>query len=306
MVRTAVLPVAGLGTRFLPATKAVPKELLPVVDRPAVQYVVEEAVRAGIRDVLLVTAAGKSSIEDHFDRRLDLEAALAAKGRDDDLAEVRALAELATIHAVRQPEPLGLGHAVLMAAGHVGAAESFAVLLGDDLLEPDSTFLARMVEVHHRTGRGVVALLKVEDPDQLAQYGVVAASPGERDGEVLIHDLVEKPAAGSAPSDLAVIGRYVLPGAIFEVLARTPPGRGGEIQLTDALRTLAADGPLVGLVLDEPRHDAGDKLGFLTATIAFAARRPDLGPALMAWLDEHGAALRATAGRAAATERDGS
>ena len=287
MVRTAVVPVAGLGTRFLPATKAVPKEMLPIVDRPALQYIVEEIARCGIDDVLLVTALGKSAIEDHFDRRLDLEAALAEKGRDEELAEIRALADLVTMHAVRQPEPLGLGHAVLMAAGHVAADDSFAVLLGDDLLEPDSTFLARMVAAHERTGRAVVALLRVEDPDQLAQYGVVDAVPGERDGEVLVRDLVEKPAVGTAPSDLAVIGRYVLPGSIFEVLRTTTPGRGGEIQLTDALRTLAADQPIIGIVLDEPRHDAGDKLGFLTATLAFAARRPDLGPDLVAWIREH-------------------
>jgi UTP--glucose-1-phosphate uridylyltransferase len=299
VVRTAVVPVAGLGTRFLPATKAVPKEMLPIVDRPALQYIVEEVARCGIDDVLLVTALGKSAIEDHFDRRLDLEAALEAKGRHAELAEVRALAELVTMHAVRQPEPLGLGHAVLMAAGHVPADESFAVLLGDDLLEPDSTFLGRMVAAHERTGVAVIALLRVEDPDQLAQYGVVDAVPGEREGEVLIRDLVEKPAPGTAPSDLAVIGRYVLPGTIFDVLRSTEPGRGGEIQLTDALRTLAVDTPIVGLVLDEPRHDAGDKLGFLTATLAFAARRPDVGPDLVAWLREHIDALERTATQAA-------
>jgi len=302
VVRTAVVPVAGLGTRFLPATKAVPKEMLPIVDRPALQYIVEEIARCGIDDVLLVTALGKSAIEDHFDRRLDLEAALAAKGLDAELSEVRALSALVRMHAVRQPEPLGLGHAVLMAAGHVDADESFAVLLGDDLLEPDSTFLARMVAAHERTGRAVVALLRVDDPAQLAQYGVVAATPGEHDGEVLIHDLIEKPAPGSAPSDLAVIGRYVLPGTIFAALRTTEPGRGGEIQLTDALRSLAADAPIVGLVLDEPRHDAGDKLGFLTATLAFAARRPDLGPELIAWLHDNLAGLEE---RAAAASVEG-
>jgi UTP--glucose-1-phosphate uridylyltransferase len=305
VVRTAVVPVAGLGTRFLPATKAVPKEMLPIVDRPAIQYIVEEVARSGIDDVLLVTALGKAAIEDHFDRRIDLEVALAAKGQKDELAGIRALTDLVSIHSVRQPEPLGLGHAVLMAAGHVGVEESFAVLLGDDLLEPDSTFLARMVEVHERTGRAVVALLRVEDPDRLAQYGVVDAVPGERPGEVLIHDLVEKPAAGTAPSDLAVIGRYVLPGSIFAALERTEPGRGGEIQLTDALRELAADQPIIGLVLDEPRHDAGDKLGFLTATLSFAARRPDLGPDLIAWLRDHLDALADTADRSSAATEAG-
>jgi UTP--glucose-1-phosphate uridylyltransferase len=303
VVRTAVVPVAGLGTRFLPATKAIPKEMLPIVDRPAVQYIVEEAVRAGLDDVLLVTATGKSAIEDHFDRRLDLEMALEAKGRTDDLALVRDLAALATIHAVRQPEPLGLGHAVLMAAGHVAAEDSFAVLLGDDLLEPDSTFLARMVAAHQRTGRAVVALLRVEDPDALAQYGVAAVVEGDVAGELHITDLVEKPAPGTAPSQYAVIGRYVLPGSIFDVLRATPPGRGGEIQLTDALRTLALDAPIVGLVLDEPRHDAGDRLGFLTATLSFAAQRPELGRPLVAWLREH---LDDLAARAAATTEGGS
>jgi UTP--glucose-1-phosphate uridylyltransferase len=296
----AVFPVAGLGTRFLPATKANPKEMLPVVDKPLIQYAAEEAVAAGITELIFVTGRAKRSIEDHFDRRIDLEVALAAKGRDDDLAEVRGLAELATVHAVRQPEPLGLGHAVLMAAGHVSRDESFAVLLGDDLLEPDSTFLRRMIDAHERTGRAVVALLEVADPAALSQYGVVAASPGERDGEVLITDLVEKPAAGTAPSNLAVIGRYVLPGSIFDELERTEPGRGGEIQLTDALRAQAHQAPIIGLVLDEPRHDAGDKLGFLTATLAFAARRPDLGPDLVAWLRDHLDELEGASSRAVA------
>jgi len=283
VVRKAVLPVAGLGTRFLPATKAIPKEMLPIVDRPAIQYIVEECVRAGIDDVLLVTAAGKSAIEDHFDRRLDLEEFLAVRGRDEDLAVVRDLADLATIHSTRQPEPLGLGHAVSMAAGHVGVDESFAVLLGDDLLDPTSTFLARMVETHERTGRPVIALMRVPE-DALELYGVAAVAPGERDGEHLVTDLVEKPTRGTAPSGLAVIGRYVLPGSVFGVLDATPPGRGGEIQLTDALRAMALEEPIIGLELDEPRHDAGDRLGFLKATVAIAADRPDLGEDFLAWL----------------------
>jgi UTP--glucose-1-phosphate uridylyltransferase len=289
VVDKAVLPIAGLGTRFLPATKAVPKELLPVVDRPALQYIVEECVRAGLSDVLFVTAAGKGAMEDHFDRLLHLEAALAAKGKDEELALVRDLAELAKIHSVRQPEPLGLGHAVLMAADHVGADESFAVLLGDDLLDPDSTFLARMIAAHERSGRPVLALLPVPD-DQVHLYGVVATAPSEVDGEVLVTGLVEKPPPGEQPSNLIVVGRYVLPGSIFPILRELPPGRGGEIQLTDALQALAAEEPLVGIVLDEPRHDTGDKLGFLKAQIEFAAKRDDLAPVflpwLRAWLDE--------------------
>jgi UTP--glucose-1-phosphate uridylyltransferase len=283
VVRTAVLPLAGLGTRFLPATKTVPKELLPVVDRPALQYIVEECAAAGLDDVLFVTAAGKAAMEDHFDRKLDLEAALAEKGKDDDLEVVRSLAELATIHSVRQHEPLGLGHAVLQGAGHVPADESFAVLLGDDLLEPGSTFLKRMIDAHERTGRPVLALMEVPE-DQVHLYGVAATEPTDVDGELLVTGLVEKPPHDEAPSNLILVGRYVLPGSIFEVLRDTPRGRGGEIQLTDALQVLAADEPLLGIVLDEPRHDTGDKLGFLQATVSLAARRDDIGPEFVAWL----------------------
>ena len=283
MVRKAVVPVAGLGTRFLPVTKAVPKELLPIVDRPSLHYIVEECARSGLDDVLLVTAAGKAALEDYFDRNLGLEAALAAKGADDLLAEVRDLSGMASIHSVRQGEALGLGHAVLMGSGHVDADESFAVLLGDDLLAPDSTYLRRMVEVHERTGRPVVALMEVPD-DEVGLYGVASVEPGGDGDERRITDLVEKPDPGEAPSNLAVIGRYVLPGSVFDVLRHLPPGRGGEIQLTDALQRMAAEEPIVGLVLREPRYDAGDKLGYLKANIELAAHREDLGPELLAWL----------------------
>ncbi|MEX0834526.1 MAG: UTP--glucose-1-phosphate uridylyltransferase GalU [Nitriliruptor sp.] len=282
MVSKAVLPVAGLGTRFLPATKAVPKELLAVVDRPAIQYIVEECVRAGLDDVLLVTASGKGAIEDHFDRMLDLEQALEAKGKHDEVAEVRALAEMARIHSVRQGEALGLGHAVLQAAEHVGD-ESFAVLLGDDIVDPATPFLERMIAAHERTGLAVVALMEVPE-DQVHLYGVADVSPGEEDGEYRISRLVEKPPVEEAPSNLIVVGRYVLPGSIFPVLRDTPPGRGGEIQLTDALQTLAAEEPIVGIRLDAPRHDTGDKLGFLKATVELAAARDDLGDDFVAWL----------------------
>jgi UTP--glucose-1-phosphate uridylyltransferase len=283
VVKKAVLPVAGLGTRFLPATKAVPKEMVAVVDKPAVQYIVEECARAGLDDVLFVTSTGKAAIEDHFDRVLELEAALDAKGKTDELAAVRDLAELASIHSVRQPQPLGLGHAVLMGAGHVGENESFAVLLGDDIVDPSSDFLARMIEAHQRTARPVIALMEVP-PEQVSLYGVATVEEGERDGEFRVTGLVEKPSVEEAPSNLAVIGRYVLPGAIFPILRDTPPGRGGEIQLTDALQTMAADEPIVGLRLDDARHDTGDKLGFLKATVELAARREDLGPDFLAWL----------------------
>ena len=283
MVSTAVLPVAGLGTRFLPATKSVPKELLPIVDRPAIQYIVEECVTAGIDDVLLVTASGKAGIEDHFDRRLDLETALEAAGKHEDVEVVRGLSELATVHSVRQGEALGLGHAIAQASGHVRPDESFAVLLGDDLLEPGSDFLARMIETHLRTGRPVIALMEVP-PDQVHLYGAAEVEPTDVEGEFLVSRMVEKPPPGEEPSNLIMVGRYVLPGSIFEVLEHTPPGRGGEIQVTDALQAIAAEEPIVGLRLDVPRYDAGDKLGYLQANVQFAAAREDLGPALVDWL----------------------
>jgi UTP--glucose-1-phosphate uridylyltransferase len=283
VVHKAVLPVAGLGTRFLPATKSIPKEMLPLVDRPAIQYIVEECARSGIDDVLMVTSTGKSAMEDHFDRRLDLEAALEAKGKDDELAMVRGLSELASIHSVRQPEPLGLGHAILMAAGHVRADESFAVCLGDDLIDADSDFLVRMIEAHERTGRPVIALMEVPE-DQIHLYGAAEVEETDRPGEFRVTGMVEKPSPDEAPSNLAMIGRYVLPGSIFDVIRDTPPGRGGEIQVTDALQTMAADEPIIGLKLTDARYDTGDKLGFLKATVELAAQRDDVGPDLLAWL----------------------
>ena len=282
MVRKAVLPVAGLGTRFLPATKAVAKEMLPVVDRPAIQYIVEECVRAGLEDVLFVTGAGKEAMEDHFDRALDLEAALAAKGKEAELELVRDLADLATVHSVRQQEPLGLGHAVLTGADHVGD-ESFAVLLGDDIVDPATPYLERMIEVHERTGRSVVGLMEVPE-DQVHLYGVAATEPGDAEDEVRITGLVEKPDPAEAPSNLIIIGRYVCTPDIFSILQRTPPGKGGEIQLTDALQTQAEQEPIVGVRLDGPRYDTGDKLGFLKATVQLAAERDDLGEDFVAWL----------------------
>lgn len=283
-VRKAVLPAAGLGTRFLPASKAVPKEMAPIVDKPAIQYMIEECSRAGLDDILLVTGIGKVHMEDHFDRRLDLEHALEEKGKLDLLEEVQALAELATIHSVRQPIPLGLGHAVLMGRGHVGH-DSFAVLLGDDIVDPAEPFLERMLEVHERTGRAVVAVMEVPE-DQVHLYGVVTATETDEPGVYDVSELVEKPSADEAPSNLAVIGRYVLPGEIFEILEKTQPGRGGEIQLTDALNTLAAREPIVAVRLDGVRHDVGDKLGFLKATVHLGTERDDLGPDFTAWLRE--------------------
>lgn len=273
--RKAVIPAAGYGTRFLPATKAVPKEMLPIVDRPTIEYIVRECVRSGLDDVLFVSATGKGAIEDHFDRHLELEAALERKGKTDLLDEVVALATLANVHSVRQGEQLGLGHAVAQARHHVGD-ESFAVVLGDDIVDPDDDLLVRMLDAHDATGLAVVALMEVPDTE-VDKYGIaVVADPDPADGMFRVTSLVEKPAVDEAPSNLAVIGRYVLPPAIFDALDNTPRGAGGEIQLTDALQALAAETPIVGIRLDGVRHDAGDKLGFLKATIDFALRDDEL------------------------------
>src|SRR5882757_4130751 len=243
-VTKAVIPAAGLGTRFLPATKATPKEMLPVVDKPAIQYVVEEAVSAGLTDVLMITGRNKRTLEDHFDRNYELEDILLRKGDADRLARIREPSTLADIHYVRQGDPQGLGHAVLCAAPHVGN-ESFAVLLGDDLIDLRDPLLTPMVEAQVRLGGSVVALMEVP-PEKIHLYGCAAVEPPGADGLVEVTDLVEKPEPGLAPSAYAVIGRYVLSPDVFAVLERVPPGRGGEIQLTDALRQLALGGGVHG------------------------------------------------------------
>jgi UTP--glucose-1-phosphate uridylyltransferase len=282
-VTKAVIPAAGLGTRFLPATKASPKEMLPVVDKPAIQYVVEEAVRAGLDDILMVTGRNKRPLEDHFDRVVELEETLSAKGDVNKLALVREASELATIHYVRQGDPLGLGHAVLAAAQHVGR-EPFAVLLGDDLIDARDPLLEQMVALQQREGGSVVALMEVPK-DQVSLYGCAAVDGG--DGDVVrITGLVEKPAVEDAPSNLAVIGRYVLSPTVFDVLRATPPGRGGEIQLTDALQELIATEPVHGVVFRGRRYDTGDRLDYLKTVVRLAADRDDLGPPLLEWLRE--------------------
>lgn len=281
-VTTAVIPAAGLGTRFLPATKATPKEMLPVVDKPAIQYVVEEAVAAGLDDVLFVTGRSKRPLEDHFDRNLELEAALESKGDDARLRSVTESNDLARIHYVRQGDALGLGHAVLMAEQHVGD-NPFAVLLGDDLIDPRDAVLERMIAVRERLGGSVLCLMEVPR-DQISLYGCAAVTAADEAGVVRVTDLVEKPDAAAAPSSLAVIGRYVLDPEVFSVLARTPPGRGGEIQLTDALRELALSGRVHGVLFSGRRYDTGDRLSYLQAVIRLALEREDLGPALRDWL----------------------
>ena len=281
-IRKAVIPAGGLGTRFLPATKAVPKEMLPVVDIPAIQYVVAEAVRAGLTDIVMVTGRDKGALEDHFDRAVELEQALEAKGDKDKLALVQAASALADVHYVRQGEPRGLGHAILAAAHHVGD-EPFAVLLGDDLIDERDALLEQMVHVQQREGGCVVALMEVPH-DQISMYGCAAVS-GEGD-VVAITDLVEKPPVDEAPSDLAIIGRYVLSPAIFDVLRRTAPGRGGEIQITDALQQMIAVEPVHGVVFRGRRYDTGDRLDYVKTVIRLASERDDLGPPLLSWLRE--------------------
>ena len=284
-VRKAVIPVAGLGTRFLPATKAIPKEMLPVVDKPAIQYVMEEAVRAGVENVVMVTGRNKGALEDHFDRHWELERALEKKGDDLRLRRVQKSNEMGAPHFVRQGEPKGLGHAVLCGRPHVGD-EPFAVLLGDDLIGAQDHLLEQMIAVQSARGGSVVALMEVP-ADQVNLYGC-AATEGEpdADGVVRITGVVEKPDPADAPSNLAIIGRYVLDPSIFDVLEETPRGAGGEIQLTDALMTLASQEPLRGVVFRGVRHDVGDKLGFLKATVHLALERDDLGPDFRAWLHD--------------------
>ncbi|WP_295012208.1 UTP--glucose-1-phosphate uridylyltransferase GalU [uncultured Microbacterium sp.] len=283
----AVIPAAGLGTRFLPATKAMPKEMLPVVDKPAIQYVVEEAVAAGIDDILVIIGRNKNAISNHFDAVPELEVTLTQKGDRERLARVVASSEMADIHYLRQGEPKGLGHAVLRARAHVGDS-SFAVLLGDDLMDERDPLLPAMIAEHERSGAAVIALMEVE-PDQIHLYGT-AAIDGPTDGDVVrVTGLVEKPAREDAPSNLAVIGRYVLSPSIFDVLDRTAPGKGGEIQLTDALQELAADpdGPGVrGVIFRGRRYDTGDRLEYIKAIVQLAADRDDLGPDLRVWLKE--------------------
>jgi UTP--glucose-1-phosphate uridylyltransferase len=289
-VKKAVFPVAGLGTRFLPATKAMPKEMLPVVDIPAIQYVVEEAVRSGLDDLLMVTGRSKRALEDHFDRIPNLEAQLREKGDTAKLNSVQHATNLGDIHYIRQGDPRGLGHAVLRARAHVGH-EPFAVLLGDDLIHAEDDLLKRMVDVQERVGGSVIALMEVPH-SQISAYGCadITEVPGE--DHVVVNTLVEKPAVDDAPSDLAVIGRYVLHPAVFDVLEHTEPGRGNEIQLTDALLELAGMDPADGggvtaVVFRGRRFDTGDKLSYIKAVIQLAAERKDLGPDLTSWLREY-------------------
>ncbi len=288
----AVMPVAGLGTRFLPATKATPKEMLPVVDKPAIQYVVEEAVAAGIRDVLMIIGRNKNAIANHFDSVPELEEKLTAKGDDSKLGNVRKSSDLADVHLLRQGEPKGLGHAVYRAKQHVGDSP-FAVMLGDDLIDERDPLLPKMIEINESRKAMVVALMEV-DPEHISLYGCASVEATDDPDVVKVLDLVEKPAKEDAPSNLAIIGRYLLTPEIFDVLEHTAPGKGNEIQLTDALKEVAADDDNVdvyGVIFRGRRYDTGDKLDYIKAIMRLAADRDDLGPELRPWIKEFAATL---------------
>lgn len=282
-MRKAVIPAAGLGTRFLPATKSQPKEMLPVVDKPSIQYVIEEAVAAGLDDILVITGRGKQAIEDHFDRNFELEHRLEQAGKHDLLKEVQAATDIAEIHYVRQRDPLGLGHAVSVARRHVGD-EPFAVLLGDDMMVDEAALLRSMLDAFERFDASVVALMEVA-PEEISSYGCAEVEPV--DGDVVrVRSLVEKPPAADAPSNLAVIGRYVFTPAIFDVLEGTRPGAGGEIQLTDAIATLASTEGVYGRTFENGRYDIGQKVDFLRANLELALDRPELSADVAAMLVE--------------------
>ncbi len=285
-VRKAVIPAAGLGTRFLPATKAQPKEMLPIVDKPTIQYIIEEAAAAGVEDIIVVTGRNKRSIEDHFDRSIELELELEKGGKDEMLKLVRDISEIANIHFIRQKQPLGLGHAVLTASHFIGN-EPFAVLLGDDVVISKKPCLQQMVEVFNEYKTSILGVQQVPK-DVVNKYGIVDCK-GVDDRVYKVHDLVEKPPIDEAPSDIAILGRYILTPSIFEYLENQEKGAGGEIQLTDSLKRLARDEAMYAYIFKGHRYDVGTKIGFLQANIEFGLRNPELRAPLMDYLEElHG------------------
>jgi len=282
-IRRAVFPAAGLGTRFLPATKAQPKEMLPLVDKPIIQYAVEEAVNSGLENLIIVTGRGKNAIEDHFDVSFELERILEDRGKSDLLSLVRAVSDMVQIAYVRQKEALGLGHAILVTQDLMNN-EPFAVLLGDDVIEAEKPCIRQMIEVYERFHSSVVAIMEVPR-DEVKRYGIIDARALDQDSAVFeVRDMVEKPAVAEAPSNLAIIGRYILTPEIFESLRETSRGSGGEIQLTDGLRRMLAKERILGYKFRGKRHDAGEKLGFLQATVEFALKNEELGPAFREYL----------------------
>lgn len=284
-VRKAVIPAAGLGTRFLPATKATPKEMLPIVDKPTLQYIVEEAVESGIEEILIITGRNKTSIEDHFDKSVELEMELEKKGKEDLLKIVRDVSDLVTIHYIRQKEPKGLGHAIHCAKSFVGN-EPFAVMLGDDIVENGNgkPCLKQMIEMHDQFKTSILGVQEIPK-ENTDKYGIVDGSKIE-DRVYRVKDLVEKPAVDEAPSNIAILGRYIINPEIFEILENTKPGKGGEIQLTDALKELATREAMYAYIFEGRRHDVGDKLGFLQATVEFALKRDDLRDDFLGYLEE--------------------
>ncbi|HYK88256.1 MAG TPA: UTP--glucose-1-phosphate uridylyltransferase GalU [Acidobacteriota bacterium] len=283
-IRRAVFPAAGLGTRFLPATKAQPKEMLPLVDKPLIQYAVEEAVSSGLENLIIITGRGKNAIEDHFDVSFELEKILEERGKSSLLDLVRAVSDMVHIAYVRQKEALGLGHAILVAEDLING-EPFAVLLGDDVIEADKPCIRQMIDVYDRYHSSVVAIMEVPQAE-VTRYGIIEATAvsGSEHGIYEVHDMIEKPQIEDAPSNMAIIGRYILTPAIFEALRETGRGSGGEIQLTDGLRRLLAKERILAYKFNGKRHDAGDKLGFLQATVEFALKNKELGPAFRAYL----------------------
>ena len=283
-IKKAIIPAAGLGTRFLPATKAQPKEMLPIVDKPAIQYIVEEAVASGIEDILIITGRGKRAIEDHFDKSFELEETLAKKEKWDLLEVVRQISNLANIHYIRQKEPKGLGDAVLCAKTFIGN-EPFAVLLGDDIVQAETPVLRQLISVYERYHCPMVGVQEVRK-ENVSKYGIIdIASPPLEHGVFKVLDFIEKPQPENAPSNIAIMGRYILPPAIFNILENQIPGAGGEIQLTDALKTLVQHQPIVAYLFSGKRYDIGDKLGFLEATVDFALSRNELKDAFLKYLE---------------------
>ncbi|TVX96065.1 UTP--glucose-1-phosphate uridylyltransferase GalU [Cohnella terricola] len=285
-IRKAIIPAAGLGTRFLPATKAMPKEMLPIIDKPGIQYIVEEAVAAGIEDILIVTGKGKRAIEDHFDSSFELEQNLLQKGKLDLLSEVQKPSDLIDIHYIRQKDPRGLGHAIWCARKFIGD-EPFAVLLGDDIVQSDVPCLRQMMDVYEQVHGSVLAVKNVSD-DEVSRYGIVDPDPlgGDGDRILKVRGVVEKPAPGQAPSNVAIIGRYILTPAIFDILETQDVGAGGEIQLTDAIFRLMEDESVYAYKFEGTRYDTGEKLGYLKTIIDFALERPDLRDEVRAYLEE--------------------
>lgn len=282
-VRKAVIPAAGLGTRFLPATKATPKEMLPIVDKPTIQYIVEEALDSGIEEILIITGRSKRAIEDHFDRSIELELNLENSGKTKELEMVKEISGI-RIHYIRQKEPRGLGHAILCAKQFVGD-EPFAVLLGDDVVDANVPALKQLINVYDKTGASVLGVQEVP-LEKVSSYGIVASQPTAEERTFIVNDMVEKPAVEEAPSRLAVLGRYVITPEVFAILEQTPPGRGNEIQLTDALKVLAKEQAMYAYNFEGRRYDVGDKQGFLEATVEMALKRPDLRDKFMAYLKD--------------------